>query len=221
MEEPKLRIAPEGYTIIAYGVILCLLGWLTFWFFPIITNIPPIAISVLVCGVIFFFRDPGRIPVEGDDKILAPADGTVLPFGIYTDQNGNEYRMVSVFLSLLNVHVNRSSVSGIVENIDYFPGKCNLAFSRKAGESNEKNRITIKTERGTIIFQQVTGFIARRIVCNLKAGQNVTAGQRIGIMKFGSRMDLIIPENVDIIVKPRDKVKAGITVMAVWKNAKI
>jgi len=171
--------------------------------------------------VIFFFRDPGRTPVEGDEKILAPADGTVLPFGKFTDRNGNEYRMISIFLSLFNVHVNRSSVSGTVEAIEYFPGRCNMAFSKKAGESNEKNRITIKTKWGTTILQQVTGFIARRIVCNLKSGQEVIAGQRIGIMKFGSRMDLIVPENVEIIIKPRDKVKAGETVMAVWKNAKI
>ena len=73
-----------------------------------------------------FFRDPGRIPVEGDEKILAPADGTVLPFGKFTDLNGDEYRMISIFLSLFNVHVNRSSVSGIVESVEYFPGRCNM-----------------------------------------------------------------------------------------------
>lgn len=217
-EELKFRIAPEGLSTVAFGVGLSLIGWLAFWLFPEITSFPAIILSLITLGLLYFFRDPARIPVAGDDYILAPADGCVLPIGEYILPDGRKFRVVSIFLSIFNVHVNRSPVSGIVKEIEYRPGKFLIAYKSKAVEVNEMNRITIECAKGTVITQQVAGALARRVVCNLQLNQTVKSGDRIGIMKFGSRMDIIIPDNIEIKVKPGDKVTAGLSIIGVWIN---
>lgn len=213
-----MRLAPEGLLIIAIGVGLSLIGWILFWLLPPSTKIPAVILSLLTCGLIFFFRDPGRIPPEGDENLLAPADGRILQFGKYTVPDGSEFRMVSIFLSLLNVHVNRSPVSGVVEKVEYRPGRFHIALKKDASTVNEMNRITIRCPKGAVITQQVAGSLARRVVCHLREGQEVGVGERIGIIKFGSRMDLIIPHNMEIKVNPGDKVKAGRTIIGAWLN---
>jgi phosphatidylserine decarboxylase len=142
----------------------------------------------------------------------------VLPFSEYIMENGAKLRLVSIFLSLFNVHVNRSPVSGIVEKIEYRPGKFIIASHKEASYVNEMNRVTVNCAQGKLVFQQVTGILARRVVCHLREGQYVKAGDRIGIMKLGSRMDLILPENIEIKVKPGDQVRAGLTVIGVWQS---
>ena len=179
------------------------------------TVIPAAAFLLLAVSIALFFRDPVRVPPLGDNLILAPADGTVL-----TEENSINAdcgsQGLSIFLSLTDVHVNRIPVNGVVQSVEYRPGKFRLAWRKDASESNEMNRIVIANESGEVIIQQVTGTVARRVICHLRPGDVVKAGQRFGIMKFGSRIDLVFPENVKIKVKPGDKVKAGVTIIGEW-----
>ena len=192
---------------------------MVYWLFPVITSIPAVILSFLAVGLLFFFRDPARHPDSGEDIVLSPADGLVLPIGEFTLPDGGKARMISIFLSVFNVHVNRSPVSGLVKKIEYRPGKFMIASKSKASQVNEMNRMTMECGKGTVIVQQVTGLVARRVVCNLNEGQMVKAGDRIGIMKFGSRMDVIIPDNIEIKVEPGDRVKAGLSTIGVWNDA--
>lgn len=213
-----MRIAPEGKGIITAGLLLSVAGWISFVLFSKLAIFPALFFTVIALGLLFFFRDPIVNIEVNDNNMLAPAEGKVLPIGEYTDESGVTFRMISIFLSIFNVHVNRSAVSGTVVKLEYRPGKYHIAFRHAAASENEMNRITVNCAFGVVIMQQVTGFVARRVVCHLKEGQIVKAGDRIGMMKFGSRMDLIIPDNMEIKVKPGDKVSAGRTIIGVWIN---
>lgn len=211
-----MRIAAEGISTVIAGLILCFLSWILFALFPQITIYPGLLFTVLSGGSLFFFREPIIEVTAGEDLILAPADGRVLPFSEYRAEDGSKLIMVSIFLSIFDVHVNRSAVTGMVEEVEYKPGKFHFAFRREAALVNEMNRITTDCKSGRVIMQQVAGAVARRVICHLQKGQSVSAGDRIGIIKFGSRMDLILPENIDIKVKPGDTVRSGRTIMGVW-----
>ena len=213
-----MRIAAEGISFILISMGLSVLSWGGFKLFPAITIVPGLIFTILTIIIIFFFRDPLRVSPIGDNLILSPADGTVLPFGEYIAEDGRKQRMVSIFLSLFDVHVNRSPVSGEVSKLEYCPGRFVIASHKEASRVNEMNRVTINCNCGKFIFQQVAGAIARRVVCHLKEGQDVIAGQRIGIMKFGSRMDLILPENIEIKIRPGNKVCAGLSIIGVWQS---
>ena len=170
------------------------------------------ALGILCFLTIYFFRDPDRETPDDDSLIISPADGKVV---LIKSVEESEYMnqpatQVSIFLSPLNVHVNRVPFSGDIEYVKYSPGQYLMAWEDHASELNERAHFGVKHTSGTkMLFKQITGFLARRIVFYLEEGDKVKAGERFGIMKFGSRMDLILPENVDIMVKKGDKTVAG------------
>jgi len=181
---------------------------------------------LLILFTFIFFRDPDRtIPEEAQNNpriILSPADGKVTEIiEIYENDYVKENtKRISIFLSPLDVHVNRSPVSGSVEYLDYIPGKFLAAYDHKASDQNEQSKIGVKNDYGKVLFKQIVGVLARRIVTDLIIGQEIKAGDKIGMMKFGSRMDIFLPINTEITVKVRDRVVAGETIIAKlkWKN---
>jgi len=162
-----------------------------------------------------FFRDPGRIPPKEDNAVVSPADGTVLFVKEVLENKylkGKAYQ-VSIFMSPLNVHVNRIPVSGKVEYVKYFEGQYIAAFEDKASEVNERSEFGINSKYGKVFFTQVAGFIARRIVYDIKEGDTVQIGNRFGMIKFGSRVDVVVPLECIVKIKKDDKVTAGETVL--------
>jgi phosphatidylserine decarboxylase len=172
-----------------------------------------------------FFRDPDRIPdLAGkslDDCILSPADGKIV---LIRDVDEPDFlkshgKLISIFMSPLDVHVNRIPVSGRVEYLKYIKGKFLVASSPESVSENERMMIGINSSHGKLLFNQVTGYVARRIVCELKTGDSVNAGVRFGMIKFGSRVDIFLPGNATLLIKEGDRTKGGETVLAQWKNA--
>ena len=208
------RISPivkEGIQIAFYfisgAIIAFLLG----------TEILGFIFVFLGCFVLYFFRNPGRVPPEGDDLILSPADGMIIEI---QKVNENKYLKadsvrVSIFLSIFNVHVNRSPISGNIKYFEYQKGKFLVASGKEASDKNEKNIIGIKGNKFDILVYQITGLIARRVIFWLNLEENVHAGERIGLMKFGSRMDVFCPINTNLKVNIGDKVRAGESVLGV------
>lgn len=168
----------------------------------------------------FFFRDPERKVPDGEKLILSSADGKIISIKPFDNPNfvGEKGTLVSVFMSVLDVHVNRAPVSGKVKYFKYNPGKFHPAFKDKASLENEQTELGLENKHGKIILKQIAGIIARRIVCKAKPGDSVKAGQRFGMIKFGSRVDLFLPENVEIKVKLNQKVKAGETIIGIFKK---
>ncbi len=219
-------IAREGYPIIysvCAVVLVCLAGaWLT-------KGIPAVCLTVLtVTGFLlllfclYFFRDPERVPVADKNALIAPADGTVLDVKTVTE---NCYlqapaQRISIFMSVFNVHVNRTPLSGTIDFIQYNPGKFINAFKEKASEDNENLLIGIRSKEGglKIAVRFIAGLIARRIVFYKEKDDLVEQGERINIIRFGSRVDLFCPTDSEILVKNGQKVTAGITVMARLKT---
>ena len=166
-------------------------------------------VVVLIAFVLFFFRDPARRPPEGVGLVLSPADGRVSE--IVRDRQGAR---VSVFLSVLNCHINRSPVSGTVREAIYTRGRFHPAWQGRASGENERNRLVIRSDSGDYGVTQVAGVLARRIVCTKKQGDEVARGERIGLIRFGSRTDLQLPPGVEPLVSVGDRVKGGLTIMA-------
>ena len=171
----------------------------------------------------WFFRDPERWPdleEENDRAIIAPADGKVIKVDKYLDE---EYRMeesqrVSIFMSVFNVHVNRYPVKGKVEYVNYKKGKFMAAWNDKASEYNEQAVVGVNANGNQVTIKQIAGLIATRIVCYADVGDDVEQAQKLGLIKFGSRVDIILPDETDIKVKVGDKVKAGETVIGEFFN---
>ncbi|UCC80589.1 MAG: phosphatidylserine decarboxylase [Candidatus Zixiibacteriota bacterium] len=159
-------------------------------------------------AVMLFFRDPDRKIPEGENLILSPADGRVIKI-----EEINGYPALSIFLSIFDVHVNRAPVSGTVKYFKYHPGKFHSAFKDKAEKENQKNEIEIETSAGIVKMFQVAGSIARRTTFHHKIGDNLKAGQRIGLIRFGSRVDLVLPVGSKIDTRLRQRVKGGKTVL--------
>jgi phosphatidylserine decarboxylase len=203
----RIGIAPEGVTmaagVLAAGVVALALGW--HW----------VGLLVILCGlaVAAFFRDPERSRACSERQVLSGADGTVsdvaempLPEGATSDR----YHRVSVFMSPLNVHVNRAPVSGEVISVRHMPGAFHAAFRDSASEQNERNLIVLRDVRGrqhAII--QIAGYLARRIVCRINPHDTVRCGERIGLIMFGSRVDHFIPPDYRVMVKIGERVRAG------------
>jgi len=211
---PGLPIAREGYRLIAVAFVLAVLLWA-------LGGTGGAAAGVLLFGAVLnFFRDPARTPPADERLIVAPADGRVITVasmheGRFLDADATK---VSIFMSPLNVHVNRNPVSGTVVSTHYNHGKYFRAFAEKASLDNEQNAIVIADGQGRrICFVQIAGFIARRIVCYLSPGMTVGRGQRCGIIKFGSRVDLYLPTEVSIRVQVGDRTTAGETVIGAWQ----
>jgi phosphatidylserine decarboxylase len=175
-------------------------------------------IAICVVFIIFslnFFRDPERTPPAREDVVVAPADGKILLIKnveVHRFIKGKA-RQVSIFMSPLNVHVNRIPIDGEVTSINYIEGKFLAAFEDKADQENERSEFVIESRYGNVFFTQVAGFIARRIVYDLKEGDKVKIGERFGMIKFGSRVDVIVPENWSLKVQKDDIVSAGETIL--------
>jgi phosphatidylserine decarboxylase len=166
-------------------------------------------VFLIAAFMAYFFRDPARAIPAGDNLILSAADGRVTRI-----ENNETGKLVSVFLSPLNVHINRSPITGIIEKIEYIPGNKGPATNDKASLLNERNSLTIVGERMTVVCTQIAGILARRIVCWNKEGDNLESGEKFGMIKFGSRTDLLMPSNVEVRVKVGDKVTGGETIIA-------
>jgi len=170
--------------------------------------------------IVYFFRDPERVTPAGDKLIVSAADGKVISIKPTSDLEfiGTDGTSVSIFMSVFDVHVNRIPISGSVNYVKYNEGKFLPAFRDKASLENEQMEIGLETAYGKIVMKQIAGIIARRIVCKIKPGDPVTTGMRFGMIKFGSRVDLFLPVNVEIKVKPNQKVRAGETIIGVFNR---
>lgn len=173
-----------------------------------------IAIFIIIF-TLNFFRDPERKSPERDDVVVSPADGRVLFVKDIFDNKfiKDKAKMISVFMSPLNVHVNRIPIDGTVDYLEYHKGEYIAAFEDKASEVNERSEIGITSKYGKVFFTQVAGYVARRIVYELHKGDSVKMGERFGMIKFGSRVDVIVPADWKAKVKQGDKVSAGETIL--------
>jgi phosphatidylserine decarboxylase len=206
-----VRIDPAGLPFIGGAAALALgldlwLGWAF--------AIPGFA---LIAFFLFFFRDPDRQPSNKPHIVLSPADGRVLVAGdaLPDAAPSGRWSQVSIFLSPMDVHVNRVPVSGRVTSVNMIPGRFVPAYRHDAGNVNERCEIWIDHGGEAVVARQIVGMLARRVVCRLRPGSVVTAGDRYGIMKFGSRMDVFLPTSARICVKVGDMVRGGETVIAV------
>ena len=206
--------AREGYlsmfiAVLVTAIIYTLTYFYTHHWFAYVVYV----VFGICCGiVIYFFRDPERVTPKGDNLIISPADGVVVLIKEYEEKIylKKKATQISIFLSPLDVHVNRNPISGKLEYLKYHPGKYLMAWNEHASEMNERADFGVLHASGTkLFFKQITGFLARRIVYHIKEGDDLTAGERFGMMKFGSRMDIIVPENVRIDVKEGDRTVAG------------
>ncbi len=185
-----------------------------------------LAIPFVALGAVFlfFFRDPYRVSPSGDDLVLSPADGRVIVAGAALPEaappldgagGAGPWQQVSIFLSPMDVHVNRIPASGRVTRVSYTPGRFLPAYRHDAGAANERSEIWIDHGGHTIVARQIVGILARRVVCRVASGAEVRAGDRFGVMKFGSRMDVFLPATASIRVHVGDIVRAGETIIAV------
>ncbi|MFV1884910.1 MAG: phosphatidylserine decarboxylase family protein [Balneola sp.] len=210
--------ARDGYpTMILVTIVTGIIFYVTntyldHWFSYLIY----LVFGVIWVIVIYFFRDPERDTPEGENLIISPADGKVVLIkeieeDVYLKGKATQ---VSIFLSPLDVHVNRNPISGKLEYLKYHPGKYLMAWDENASIENERADFGVLHPSGTrLFFKQITGFLARRIVYHIKEGDELVAGERFGMMKFGSRMDVIVPANVDIHVKEGDRTWAGQSIL--------
>ncbi len=207
----RIPLAKEGLpfilALVGLTVVLCLIGW----------KIPAAFAGAAVLFVLYFFRDPERKPPRIAEAVLSAADGrvTAIEESEHPAFPEGRARRISVFLSLFSVHINRSPITAQVEDIEYRPGAFLSATRDESAEKNERNRIQLRNGSLRIIVDQIAGVIARRIVCSCKVGDMVAQGQRIGLIRFGSRTDVYVPLNAEVRVKKGMKVRGGETVLAI------
>lgn len=212
-------ITKYGYDVFFTLSALCAAIVLISYFIvqPALLKYSAIGLAVVFWGfAVNFFRDPERVPPSGDHLVIAPADGEVILIKLAAEPEFMkvETTQISIFMSPLNVHVNRNPVTGTVEYFRYVKGQYFAAFEDKASDKNEQTIIGIQSSKGKVLFKQIAGFVARRIVCDLKIGDEVKAGERFGMIKFGSRVDVFIPADAAIKVQLGEKTAAGETVLA-------
>jgi phosphatidylserine decarboxylase len=210
-----MRIDPAGLPFIGGALALALLsGAAVAWL---------LALPFLVLGAfcLFFFRDPARRASAREDEVLSPADGRVLVAGDAEAAAAPDgiWQQISIFLSPMDVHVNRVPVSGRVTRVTYQPGTFLPAYHRDAAATNERSEIWIDHSGQMVVARQIVGILARRVVCRAATGMEVRAGDRYGIMKFGSRMDIFLPRSATIQVAVGDIVRGGETVIAVLHSS--
>jgi len=207
-------VARPGYPIIfAAAFVTAILGLLGLTTITLVS----LGVTLFIC---YFFRDPDRVTPRKEGAVVSPADGRVL--SVLKTANERFFDgpclKISIFMSVFNVHVNRIPCKGEVTNIVYHPGKFFSANLDKASEQNEHNAVFLKTEDGVqMSMVQIAGLIARRIICKLQVGDQVNRGERFGMICFGSRVDVYLPQNVEPTVKTGDKVQAGTSVLGVLK----
>lgn len=210
MSDRMLPIAAEGWGFIlvplALAALLTWAGWIK----------TALSLAALAAFMAFFFRDPERAAPTTPRAILAPADGKVMAVGpVADDPFVGPAQAVSIFLSPLDVHVNRSPLAGLVVGVEYRPGAKLAAYRAEASEQNERTSISIQGDGARVVVRQIAGVLARRIVCRVQPGDRLASGQRFGLIKFGSRTDLIVPATARLQVQAGDRVRGGETVMGV------
>ncbi|NNF83895.1 MAG: phosphatidylserine decarboxylase family protein [Deltaproteobacteria bacterium] len=209
-------IAPEGIPFLL-GSIALAAALLLVWPRTIPATLFGVFLAVFVG---WFFRNPDRSPPSLPGAVISPADGKIVyagdnPPGRYFGEPG---KRVSVFMSLFDVHVNRAPVSGKVVSIQYHPGKFLAANVEKASLANEQNGVLLETPDGhRVAYVQIAGFVARRVVCDLVPGDTVRVGQRVGLIRFGSRVDILLPSSASLNVRAGDRVRAGESIVGVVK----
>ncbi len=201
-------MAPEGWGFVLPLVIVAgltaLLGW---W--------PLAGVGVVLAGTIaYFFRDPERQVPEIAEAVVSPADGRVMEI---TPEGETQWR-ISIFLSVLDVHINRAPYGGTVRTVTYTPGKFLAAYRREASQRNEANSVTIQSATAEFVVKQIAGVLARRIVCRVRPGDVLAKGQRYGLIRFGSRTDLVLPRSADLVVRVGDRVRGGESILAFLKE---
>ncbi|MBI2461323.1 MAG: phosphatidylserine decarboxylase [Candidatus Rokubacteria bacterium] len=205
-----LPIAAAGWPFILVPLALALGAWGAGW------PKTGLALGLLAGFMAFFFRDPERHPPGVPGAVLAPADGRVTEVREpVEDPFVGRGRQISIFLSPLDVHVNRSPIAALVADVQYRPGAFRPAYRAEASELNERNTIALQGQEERVVVRQIAGVLARRIVCRLRPGDKVAAGERIGLIRFGSRVDLVVPWSVTPSVRVGDRVRAGETVVGV------
>jgi phosphatidylserine decarboxylase len=180
----------------------------------------PVAASVLAVAALAclgFFRDPERVAPELPGAVLAPADGRVMVVTEVVDPWVGPGTRMSIFLSPLDVHVNRAPTGGLVKNVEYTAGRFLAAYRPEASEQNERCAVSLDGERARLTVTQISGVLARRIVCRVRPGDTLRAGERYGLIRFGSRTDLVVPTGTELRVRVGDRVRGGETVMGVLR----
>ena len=205
-----------GYSTMIKVVLLCMILSAAAMLFPSGAQISILlTVGIALLFTLYFFRDPKRTTPDEQRVILAPADGKIILVQPHAEStSANHQTLVSIFMSPFNVHVNRIPLSGKVTHLRYCPGKFLMAFDNQSMQSNERMEIGIDNGEIEVLFSQVSGFLARRIVCTLKSGEMVKIGKRFGMIKFGSRVDLILPPSAKVAVQPGQKTRAGETIIA-------
>jgi phosphatidylserine decarboxylase len=204
----RVRMASEGWVFVlplaGATVLSALVGWWS------VTGVG----LVLTVGVALFFRDPERSIPQTPETIVSPADGRVMEI---VSENAQTQR-ISIFLSLWDVHINRAPYGGVVQSVVYTPGKFLAAYRQEASLVNEANTVTIADHGREFIVKQIAGVLARRIVCRVRPGDTLEKGQRYGLIRFGSRTDLLLPATAEIAVQVGDVVRGGETILAFLKE---
>jgi phosphatidylserine decarboxylase len=205
-----MRFDPAGWPFVLGALVIAALVWLLTG--PIL-GVPLLLLSGFL---LFFFRDPERVHNEPASAVISPADGKVMVAGAPTGEATppGRWQQISIFLSPMNVHVNRIPVSGRVTRVEYHPGRFLPAYRRESGDLNERSEVTIDHEGQSIVVRQIVGVLARRVVCRTREGAEVKAGERFGVMKFGSRMDVFVPLDATLHVRVGETVVGGVTVIA-------
>src|SRR6266498_4642184 len=197
----------DGYY---YGFVLLTAAVLVGWLSSPVWAIVPV---LLAAFFLWFFRDPDRMIPSDPGAVVSPADGKVNDVSV-VKVSGEKFKRISIFLNVFDVHVNRSPISGVIRSAHYQEGKFLNAMNPACAECNEQNTVTVDGEGHTIVFKQIAGLLARRIVFTKKVGDTVQRGERIGVMKFGSRMDVFLDPSASIRVKVGDHVRGGSSTLA-------
>jgi len=201
-----LRIVRESIPYISVPVLLgagaAVFG---FWYVALL-------LLLVALFMAFFFRDPKRVPPSDPDVVVSPADGRVTRIGA-SGAGGDASTVISIFLSPLDVHINRSPIPGKIVDVIYSPGKFLMATNEKASLVNEQNALTIQGEKITVVCKQIAGILARRVVCWKGKGDSLGLGERFGMIKFSSRTDVLLPANVIVTVREGQRVRGGTTVI--------
>ena len=203
-----MKLAKDGLPTILF-LVLCTAA------FACIAWVPALIMGVLACLVIWFYRDPERTAPYNDGEFYSPADGQVVEIAEADHPFTGPARKVGIFMNIFSVHVNRAPCTGKIDFMEYVPGKKIAAFAPKASEVNERNFVGLSTQWGRVMMVQIAGLLARRIVCRMNRGDVLEAGQRYGMIKLGSRVDLYLPKDIVLRVKTGDKVKAGSSLIGV------
>lgn len=212
-----MKLVPEGYPFVAGAILLAAGAWLGLGSIGgLVSFLATGVFSVLALFVLWFFRDPTPHAPEATDVVVAPGQGRVIEIKEVHEPSFMQAtaRRITIFLSVFDVHLQRAPVSGTIEHRSYKPGKFAVAWLEKASEDNEQASLGITTPHGKVLVRQIAGLVARRIVTDHSEGDRVERGQRIGIIRFGSRVDLFLPLDWELTCKVGDRARVGATALA-------